>query len=61
MTAEEELAVVFAAIRLRLGSKGFDGPLADGACLLTDGVVSLTISCSPSSFIARFDSFAVSA
>lgn len=58
MTAEEEFRAVFADIRL--GSMGFGSPLAEGACLLTDGVTSLTISCSPSSFTPRFDSFAVS-
>lgn len=60
-TAEEDFLAPWVNIWLGLGSKGFGRPTVDKDGLLADGVVSLTISCSPSSLIPISDSLAVSA
>ena len=63
-TAEEGFLAPWVNIWLGLGSKGFGRPTVNkdgGDGLLADGVVSLTISCSPSSLIPISDSLAVSA
>ena len=58
---ERESTGPSATVLPRLASKALGVSLADGACLLVNEEISLTISCSPSRFIPIADSFAVSA